>query len=502
MVIKMGTSTVNYTIPANVAEGTPGIDVTLNLTYADAVNSDGSHTVTSATGTYTVNGTVYNVVGVVDPSGSPEGADNHFWPGGDGPNGAYVDYSGVNFITDYPAANGNQTGGNGSYVGPNVDLYYDPRQQAYLQDTGVQKSPLAATNFSATVTCFVTGTRIRTTRGEIAVENLRVGDLVVTTEGRERPIVWIGHRKIDCTGRAQPRDAWPVRIAAGAFGENRPARDLYVSPGHGLCVECVGEALIHAQSLVNGATITRVPVETVDYWHVELESHDILIAENLPSESYSATGERGFFLHIQGSPASERRLDSDFCRPFASPAMIAAVRERLVARAERSGYSREFDPDVRLLVDGAEIAPIRANGSAIFSFPRAAQDIRLVSTSFVPADDSGLGGDTRRLGVSLSGLVATDGREIARIPFDDPQLAAFFHPEEASEQRPWRWTREEGLALPPSLFAQLSGAQIALIVAYNCDEMRGWAPPLSRSEAEERALRGVDVLIAEGREAA
>ncbi len=146
-----------------------------------------------------------------------------------------------------------------SYVGPNVDLYYDPRQQAYLQDTGVQKSPLAATNFSATMTCFVTGTLIRTARGEIAVENLRIGDLVVTTEGRERPIVWIGHREIDCTARATPRDAWPVRIAAGAFGEKRPARDLYVSPGHGLCVDCVGEALIHAQSLVNGATIARVP---------------------------------------------------------------------------------------------------------------------------------------------------------------------------------------------------------------------------------------------------
>ncbi|CAN2532818.1 hypothetical+protein [Methylocapsa aurea] len=494
MVIEMGTSTVNYTIPANAAEGTPNIDVTLNLTYADALNADGSHTVTNASGTYSVNGTVYNVTGVIDPSGSTEGADNHFWPSGDGPNGAYVDYNGLNFVTDYPAANGNQTGGNGSYVGPNVDLYYDPRQQAYLQDTGVQKSPLAATNFSATVTCFVTGTLIRTARGEIAVENLRIGDLVVTTEGRERPIVWIGHREIDCTARATPRDAWPVRIAAGAFGEKRPARDLYVSPGHGLCVDCVGEALIHAQSLVNGATIARVPVETVDYWHVELESHDILIAENLPSESYSATGERGFFLHIQGSPASARRFDSDFCRPFASEAVVTAVREQLMARAERLGYRREFDPAVRLLVDGAEISPIRAEGSAIFSFPHDAQDIRLLSTSFVPADDTGLCADMRRLGLSLSGLVATDGREIVRISLDHPQLAVSFHPEEVGEHCPWRWTQGDGLALPQSLFSQLNGAQIMLIVAYNCDQLRGWTPPLSR--------RGACAIDAERREAA
>ncbi len=118
MVIEMGTSTVNYTIPANAAEGTPNIDVTLNLTYADALNADGSHTVTNASGTYSVNGTVYNVTGVIDPSGSTKGADNHFRPSGDGPNGAYVDYNGLNFVTDYPAANGNQTGGNGELCRP------------------------------------------------------------------------------------------------------------------------------------------------------------------------------------------------------------------------------------------------------------------------------------------------------------------------------------------------------------------------------------------------
>ncbi len=165
-----------------------------------------------------------------------------------------------------------------------------------------------------------------------------------------------------------------------------------------------------------------------------------------------------------------------------------------MARAERLGYRREFDPAVRLLVDGAEISPIRAEGSAIFSFPHDAQDIRLLSTSFVPADDTGLCADMRRLGLSLSGLVATDGREIVRISLDHPQLAVSFHPEEVGEHCPWRWTQGDGLALPQSLFSQLNGAQIMLIVAYNCDQLRGWTPPLSR--------RGACAIDAERREAA
>ncbi|WP_048861183.1 Hint domain-containing protein, partial [Acidisphaera rubrifaciens] len=48
------------------------------------------------------------------------------------------------------------------------------------------------------VTCFRAGTRIRTPAGDVPVETLAVGDLVLTAAGAARPVRWIGRRRIDC----------------------------------------------------------------------------------------------------------------------------------------------------------------------------------------------------------------------------------------------------------------------------------------------------------------
>jgi hypothetical protein len=488
----MGTATISYTIPAS-AIGVPAntqIDVTLNLTYSDTLNADGSYTVTNATGTYKVGGTTYNIIGVVDPAsaaGLAEGSDNHFWPAQNGPSSAYVNFNGINFITTDPTANGNRFV-NG-YTGPNVDFYYDSAKGAYLQDTNAGAGFVNATSVSVTITCFAAGTLIRTPRGDVAIEELRVGDLVLTAEGRERPIVWIGHRLIDCAPRATPRDAWPVRIVAGAFAEKRPERDLYVSPAHAICVDFLGEALVCATDLVNGATITRVPTEVADYWHVELESHDILIANGLPAESYSATGERGAFSESYGEARVERLSEPDFCRPFASDLVVAAVRVQLEARAERLGYERDFDADLRLVADGVEYRPLLAEGSAVFLFPKAARDIRLLSSSFVPAD-VGSHRDSRRLGISIYGLSASDGRTATRIPLDHPEFVSCFHAEEELEGAAWRWTiGGEAMMLPSSLFEQLSGSHVALALAYESTVRRGWATPAPHEEKSEPVMQ-------------
>ena len=50
-----------------------------------------------------------------------------------------------------------------------------------------------STDITVTATCYAAGTRIRTTRGEVAVEHLREGDIVLTVSGRTQPISWIGH---------------------------------------------------------------------------------------------------------------------------------------------------------------------------------------------------------------------------------------------------------------------------------------------------------------------
>ena len=146
--------------------------------------------------------------------------------------------------------------------------------------------------------CFAAGTRIAIEQGEAAVEQLREGDLVLTVDGALVPVVWIGHRRVDCRRHPRPEAVWPVRVAAGAFGPARPRRDLLLSPDHGLYFDS-GKApvLIPVRYLVNGSTIARITVDEVTYYHVELPRHDVLLAEGLPAESYLDTGDRGNFVN-------------------------------------------------------------------------------------------------------------------------------------------------------------------------------------------------------------
>lgn len=144
------------------------------------------------------------------------------------------------------------------------------------------------------IACFAEGTRITTTAGEIPVERLAVGDRLRTVSGACRPIRWIGQRTVDCTAHAAPEAVRPVRIQAGAFGAGLPARDLDLSPDHALFAEGV---LVPVKHLVNGGTIRQRRVRRVTYYHVELDSHDVILAEGLPVESYLDTGDRAAFAN-------------------------------------------------------------------------------------------------------------------------------------------------------------------------------------------------------------
>jgi hypothetical protein len=149
---------------------------------------------------------------------------------------------------------------------------------------------MAAINFTSsngvdTLTiCFMAGTMIATPDGEAAIETLRPGDLVLTSEGATKPVNWIGMQTIS-TRFADPIRNLPIRVKAGALAENTPARDLLISPDHALLVDGV---LISAGALVNGSSIireTNVP-EVFIYYHVELDDHSLILAENAPAETF------------------------------------------------------------------------------------------------------------------------------------------------------------------------------------------------------------------------
>ena len=205
--------------------------------------------------------------------------------------------------------------------------------------------------------CFTAGTLIRTPAGDVPVESLKIGDLVLTAAGDMRPVKWMGHRDVDFRLTPNARPGLPIRIAADAFGPGRPSQDLCLSAGHSVCVDLVGEVFIPIGHLVNGATIAEVEVDTISYWHVELDSHDILVANNLPAESYLAMGNRGAFEELRGLlPAmleGRERTHADFCRPVVTKGPILDfARKRLRARAEEIGWTPSRDADLSLAIDG------------------------------------------------------------------------------------------------------------------------------------------------------
>ena len=176
--------------------------------------------------------------------------------------------------------------------------------------------------------CYVAGTHILTATGERMVESLMRGDIVLALAGDEliaQPIKWIGQRRIDLTAHPRPATVAPVRIRRGSFVDNMPHSDLLVSPDHAIFVD---GKLICARQLVNGTTIRQEQgLTSLEYFHVELDAHAILLAEGLPAESYLNTGNHGFFTNSGEPLVLHPDLTDEFglptreagsCAPFVS----------------------------------------------------------------------------------------------------------------------------------------------------------------------------------------
>ncbi|MBL0372370.1 Hint domain-containing protein [Rhizobium sp. KVB221] len=136
--------------------------------------------------------------------------------------------------------------------------------------------------------CFLRGTSIMTSTGEVRIENLRIGDLVQTVRGYTMPIKWIGRQVYRKAGETWPTGALPVCIARHALDDVIPHRDLYLSPRHALLIDGV---LIQALDLVNGTSITVVPrtdSDTIEYLHIVLDTHEVILAEGAPAETFLA----------------------------------------------------------------------------------------------------------------------------------------------------------------------------------------------------------------------
>ncbi|MGR3803899.1 Hint domain-containing protein [Marinibacterium profundimaris] len=184
--------------------------------------------------------------------------------------------------------------------------------------------------------CFGAGTLIATPSGARAVEDLRPGDPVLTADGRETAVKWVGRQVL--SPRFAGDRACPVRVAKGALGQGLPHRDLVLTPDHALILDGLA---INAGALVNGVTITLEPRQSlpdrVTYYHVETEAHEVILANGAPAESYiDYVGRAAFdnydeYLSLYGEPA----VISEMPLPRVSSARMVpqAIRDRLAPGA-------------------------------------------------------------------------------------------------------------------------------------------------------------------------
>jgi hypothetical protein len=298
--------------------------------------------------------------------------------------------------------------------------------------------------------CYLKGTRIATPEGEMAVERLCEGVMVRTASGAIRRIAWIGTGKALAT-RGRRTAATPVIVRKGALGPNVPHRDLRVTKGHSFYLDGV---LIPVEFLVNHRSIAWDDrAQEVFVFHVELDTHDVLLANGAPAESYRDDGNRWLFQnantgwHLPAKPP---------CAPVLTGGPIVdAVWRRLLARAEpRPGLPLTDDPDLHLRADGVRTDAARREGAAVvFVLRSVPSSLRFVSRAAAP-QELGLARDPRVLGVAVRAIEARQGRHLRALGAADPLLADGFHCYEPAEDL--RWTDGDA-SIPAALFEGLTG---------------------------------------------
>jgi len=256
------------------------VTVVLSSNFTGSVNDDLDADNNGTIDDPTVFGTVYDAIGVPDRSsailyGANLGGTDFNWFGENnrGSRLVFRDSStgDLNAVINFNDGSG--------------DRLFDTNGNQ-LDPTTFTPNPTTVTDTFGSLNpeCFVAGTRILTPDGDVPVETLKIGDLVLTAAGQAVAVKWIGWQTIQPDQIIHPLRGYPILIKAGALGHQVPQRDLFVSPDHAILVEGL---LINAGALINGHSIVQTtPTEPFTYYHIELEQHSLLVAEGTGAESY------------------------------------------------------------------------------------------------------------------------------------------------------------------------------------------------------------------------
>ncbi|MCG4254913.1 Hint domain-containing protein [Acetobacter senegalensis] len=303
----------------------------------------------------------------------------------------------------------------GDYTIANKSLY----QQESNGNLYISASPTNTLGTSAVLVCFLSGSMIRTPTGDVAVEDIKIGNQVITFDWRNnqytiRPVVWAGKGRCNVQlGFPDDEAGWPVRILKDAIADGVPYKDMLITAEHCLFFK---DRFVPVRMLINGVSIFYdKSIISYDYYHVETEQHSVITADGMLTESYLDTGNRSSFRQ-EGKIATLRGAvkswEDDAGAPlgversFVEPLFRAIVwrEDKVSAEQVHAAPELTIDPDLHLVTEtGAVVRPIRQNAQHYsFMLPRDTKSVSIVSRASRPSDVIGPFVDDRRyMGVAV-----------------------------------------------------------------------------------------------------
>ncbi|WP_050798371.1 Hint domain-containing protein [Commensalibacter intestini] len=305
--------------------------------------------------------------------------------------------------------------------------------------------------------CFLAGTMIETPDGLCAVENITIGDLVMTYDPQTqkkiaRPITWVGHKNKTVNTNLTKDDAgYPVRVLKNALADNIPNKDLLITSEH--CLFFDGK-FIPVRMLVNGYSIFYdTTIKNYDYYHIETQKHSIIIADGTLTESYLDTGNRHVFnidQKIIQVYLNKVKSWNDAAAPLTvSKECVEPIYQNIVRRIQCHTLKNQNDDleitkddDLHLITNQGIVITkktISADKKVTFTIPATTTGVWIISRSSRPCDVIGSFIDDRRyLGVLVGEVQLNYGTQSHNINTHLTEISLSGW--DIQETVPCRWT--------------------------------------------------------------